>query len=97
MAESKSLADHAVEVLALVKAMDANITNSDPHRALIRNMKRVAEEAIAQALQRAGDLAWLAQEAEREISKAKAEARPLTEHARKLTCAKLTAPAGTDC
>lgn len=97
MAESKSLADLAVEVLALVKAMDANITNSDPHRALIRNMKRVAEDAIAQALQRAGDLAWLAQEAEREISKAKAETRPLTEHARALTGAKLTAPSGTDC
>ena len=62
MAENMSLADQAVQALAMVKAMDANIDNDMPHRHIVRGMKRVAEQKIAAALREAIDLAWMAQE-----------------------------------
>jgi len=62
MAENMSLADQAVQALAMVKAMDANMTNDRPERHQVRNLKRLAEAAIAAGLRQAIDFAWMAQE-----------------------------------
>jgi hypothetical protein len=62
MAENMSLADQAVQALAMVKAMDEGLTNDDPHRHIVRSMKRIAEQNIAAALRGAIDLAWLAKD-----------------------------------
>ena len=60
MVENMSLADKAVEVLAMVKAMDANMTNDRPERHQVRNLKRLAEAAIDEGLRRAAEFAWMA-------------------------------------
>jgi hypothetical protein len=62
MAENMSLADQAVQALAMVKAMDANMTNDRPERHQVRQLKRLAEAAIAAGLRQAIDFAWMAQE-----------------------------------
>lgn len=56
----QSLADMAVETLAAVRAMDNGIDLSHPERHVIRDLKRNAETMIADALRRARDLAFTA-------------------------------------
>lgn len=74
MAENMSLADQAVQALAMVKAMDADITNDHPHRHVVRSMKRLAEQRLSAALREVIDLAWLAQDVPRLVSEVRAEA-----------------------
>lgn len=62
MVETMSLADKAVEVLAMVKAMDADMTNDRPERHQVRNLKRMAEAAIDEGLRRAAEFAWMAKD-----------------------------------
>lgn len=62
MAENTSLADQAVEALAMVRAMDANIENTDPHRHIVRSLKRMAEARLSQAFRDAQEIAYMAQE-----------------------------------
>ena len=62
MVENMSLADKAVEVLAIVKAMDADMTNDRPERHQVRNLKRLAEAAIDEGLRRAAEFAWMAKD-----------------------------------
>lgn len=62
MVENMSLADKAVEVLAMVKAMDADMTNDRPERHQVRNLKRLAEAAIDEGLRRAAEFAWMAKD-----------------------------------
>lgn len=62
MAENMSLADQAVETLAMVRAMDADMTNDRADRHMVRTMKRMAEAAIAEGLRRAAEFAWLAKD-----------------------------------
>lgn len=57
-----SLADQAVHVLALVRAMDASIQNTDPHRHIVRALKRMAEKRLSDAFDEAQGLAYLAQD-----------------------------------
>ena len=57
-----SLADKAVEVLGMVRAMDADMTNDRPERHQVRNLKRMAEGAITEGLRRAAELAWMAKD-----------------------------------
>ncbi len=57
-----SLADQAVEVLGMVRAMDADMTNDRPERHQVRNLKRMAEAAIAEGLRRAAEFAWIAKD-----------------------------------
>lgn len=57
-----SLADQAVEVLAMVRTMDADMTNDRPERHQVRNLKRMAEAEIAEGLRRAAELAWMAKD-----------------------------------
>ena len=62
MAEARSLADEFVEVLAMVRAMDCNMTNDRHERHQVRSLKRMAEAAIAEGLRRAAECAWLAKD-----------------------------------
>jgi hypothetical protein len=59
---TQSLADTAVEVLAMVKAMDAYMTIDRPERHHVRSLKRLAEAAIDEGLRRAAELARLAKD-----------------------------------
>lgn len=60
MAENMSLADQAVQALAMVKAMDDGLEIEHPERHAIRSMKRVAQQVIEAGLRSAIDLAWQA-------------------------------------
>lgn len=62
MAENVSLADQAVQALAMVKAMDASIENTDPHRHIVRGLKRMAEKRLADAFAEALGFAYMAQD-----------------------------------
>jgi hypothetical protein len=62
MAENMSLADQAVQALAMVKAMDASIENTDPHRHIVRGLKRMAEARLSQAFREAQEIAYMAQD-----------------------------------
>lgn len=59
---TQSLADKAVEVLAMVRTMDADITNDRPERHQVRNLKRLAEAAIDEGLRRAAEFVWMAKD-----------------------------------
>ena len=60
MAENMSLADQAVQALAMVKAMDEGLAMEHPERHAIRSLKRVAQQVIEAGLRSAIDLAWQA-------------------------------------
>jgi hypothetical protein len=62
MADQKSLADSAVDVLAAVSRMDFGLTNEHEERHQVRTLKRLAESALAEAFRHARDLAWLAED-----------------------------------
>lgn len=62
MGENMSLADQAVQALAMVKAMDASIENTDPHRHIVRNLKRMAEQRLSDAFAEAQGFACMAQD-----------------------------------
>lgn len=62
MAENMSLADQAVQALAMVKAMDEGLEIEHPERHAIRSMKRVAQQVIEAGMRSAIDLAWQAQD-----------------------------------
>lgn len=62
MAENMSLADQAVQALAMVKAMDEGLEMEHPERHAIRSMQRVARQVIEAGLRSAIDLAWQAQD-----------------------------------
>ena len=62
MAENMSLADQAVQALAMVKAMDEGLDMEHPERHAIRSMQRVAQQVIEAGLRSAIDLAWQAQD-----------------------------------
>ena len=68
MADNLSLADQAVEVLGMVRAMDADLTNDRPERHQVRNMKRMAEAAIGEGLRRAAEFAWMAKDLPRLVA-----------------------------
>ena len=73
MTENMSLADQAVQAIALVKAMDADMTNDKPQRRVVRNLKRLAEQAIANGLRQAIDLAWQARDTETLVAEVRIE------------------------
>lgn len=65
MAENMSLADQAVQALAMVKAMDENLDMEHPERHVIRGMQYVAQQVIAAGLRSAIDLALQANDLRR--------------------------------
>jgi hypothetical protein len=72
---SDSLADRAVHALALVAAMGENLSNDDPERHIVRNMKRTAEQAMSNAFQLASDLAYQAKDVSDTFAKLKDKAQ----------------------
>lgn len=56
-----SLADSAVDAIAAVRAMGADMPADAPERHTVRNLKRMAEEIIGNALRHARDLAYQAE------------------------------------
>ncbi len=62
MAETMSLADQAVQALAMVRAMDEGLDMEHPERHAVRNLKRLAEQTIAAAMRTAIDMAWQAKD-----------------------------------
>ncbi len=59
--QSQSLADCAVEALALVRAIGENMDNEHPMRHAVRDIKRSAEQILSDANRQATGLAYLAQ------------------------------------
>jgi hypothetical protein len=59
---SESLADKAVQALALLQAMDADITLKHPERHAVRSLKRIAAQALDAALRQVVDLAYQAKD-----------------------------------
>lgn len=57
MRDTASLADRAVEALALLRDMDKNVGNGDPERLVIRSLKQTAGQILSDAFARVGDLA----------------------------------------
>ncbi len=62
MAENMSLADQAVNALAMVRAMDEGLDMEQPERHAIRNLKHIAEYALTDAFRLAQDLSFQAQD-----------------------------------
>ena len=60
MAQNMSLADQVIEALAAVSQMDHGMDNDQPERHEVRNLKRIAEQAIADAMRTAVELSWQA-------------------------------------
>jgi hypothetical protein len=63
----QSLAETAVIVLAAVRAMDAKINNSHESRHVVRALRRNAEQILADAFRRAGDLVYIADDVRKTI------------------------------
>lgn len=76
MAENMSLADQAVQALAMVKAMDEGLGMEHPELHAIRGMKRVAQQVIEAGLRSAIDLAWQAQDLRRMTREMEAADKP---------------------
>ena len=62
MAVNMSLADQAVQALAMVKAMDEGLDIENPARHAVRNLQRLAEQEMAAGFRIAIDLAWQAKD-----------------------------------
>lgn len=62
MAQNMSLADQAVQALAMVQAMDDGMDMEHPERHAVYSMRRIAEQAIAAGFRTAIDLAWQAKD-----------------------------------
>lgn len=75
MVENMSLADKAVEVLAMVKAMDTDMTNDRPERHQVRNLKRLAEAAVDEGFRRAVDFAWMAKDLQSLVAEVEKQTR----------------------
>lgn len=76
MAENMSLADQAVQALAMVKAMDEGVDNEHPERHVVRSMKRVAQQSLEAAFRNAIDVAWMAKDLQETARKLEASAKP---------------------
>ena len=62
MAENMSLADLAVQAIAMVKAIDESVENDHPERHVVRSMKRVAQQCLEAAFRNAIDVARMAKD-----------------------------------
>ena len=69
MSERQSLADSAVTTLAAVAAMDNDGTLGHDQRYQVRTLKRLAGQAIDEALRHAQELACLAESIKRDAKK----------------------------
>nr|WP_313269018.1 hypothetical protein [Stenotrophomonas geniculata] len=75
MADHPSLNDRAVAALAAVSAMDRGVRSNDPESTIVWQLKDQASGALADAFQRAHQLACLAETVRRDMKAAVADAR----------------------
>lgn len=73
MSEHLSLADRAIQTLAAVKAMGADLDMSHPQRHAVRNLKHLAEQALATAFDQAFALSHQAQDLSELVATVRAE------------------------
>lgn len=71
MTTPASINDRAIEALSMVAQMGDGMTNDNPERHIIRNLKRSAEKALDQAFILAMDLAYQAQDVRKTFSEFK--------------------------
>lgn len=71
MTVTPSINDRAIEALSMVAQMGDGMSNDDPDRHIIRNLKRSAEKALDQAFILATDLAYQAQDVRKTFSEIK--------------------------
>lgn len=83
MAENMSLADQAVQALAMVKAMDDGLDMEHPERHAIRGMQRIARQVMEAGMRSAIDLAWQAQDLRKLATEI---AAPAKDEAKQTTC-----------
>ncbi len=79
MSDNLSLADRAIETLAAIKSMGDGLGLDHPERHVVRDMKRLAERIVGDALDVAFQLTLKAEyisEFAREIESSKPEAQP---------------------
>lgn len=79
MAVNMSLADQAVQALAMVKAMDEGLDIENPERHAVRNLQRLAEQEIAAGFRIAIDLAWQAKDLRKLAVDIEASSRDIAE------------------
>jgi hypothetical protein len=60
MSQQETLADQAVRVLAKLSALNDDVTNEDADRHVLRNVKRIAGQHLANALRETEELLYLA-------------------------------------
>jgi hypothetical protein len=68
--QDQSLADQAVEALSAVSRMCDGVGTEAVERHMIRSMKRTAEQAIEAGLRIALDLAYQAEQLQKDLKKA---------------------------
>lgn len=61
MSNTQSLADCAVSALAEVRAIGETLDNEHPMRHTVRNMKRMAEQIMSDAMRQATELSYNAE------------------------------------
>lgn len=71
MSATSSINDRAIEALSMVAQMGDGMSNDDPERHIIRNLKRAAEKALDQAFILATDLAYQAKDVRQTFSEFK--------------------------
>lgn len=59
---TESLAERTVYALARVQVIGATMSSNHPMRHTVRNLKRMAEQTISDAIQKATDISYLAEQ-----------------------------------
>ncbi len=69
MSERRSLADRAIESLAMVRDLESGIDKNKPERFIVWGLKNVAEQILGDAFARAIDIAVQAQRVKDQAAK----------------------------
>lgn len=71
MATTASINDRTIETLAMVLTMDEGMSNDDPDRHIVRNLKRMAHRCIEDGLNQAMELAFQSRDVRETFKKLK--------------------------
>lgn len=69
MSQQQSIADRAVSTLAAVSRMGEDLTSEAVERHIVRNMKRIAEQAIEDGFRVAMELSYQAEQLSKDLRK----------------------------
>jgi hypothetical protein len=70
MSDRQSLADQAVFTLSAVSRIGESLSSEAPERHMVRNMRRIAQQAIESGLRIAQDLVHQAEQIEKDFKEA---------------------------